>query len=211
MTKLTRASALELFTGSPLSSAAVTALATHIGGPLAAVIPSLVGSLASCRHQERVAAAIADISECLSRQEEKIQNLTDEQYKLANELYLALLQTTHAAKIEYLKKAIKRTVDTPDIGAQEATVLSRTIRDISSEEVDFLTKIFHYKHICMRTPDPNNTERDVYCIAHDGKESILVAGLIALGILIPGTITLSGGSNLYFSTVTAKLLAILQA
>lgn len=211
MTKLMDASALELAAGNPLSSAAVNALATYLGGPLAAAIPSLVSSLASRRHQERVAAAIADISECLSSQEEKIRHLTDEQYKLANELYLALLQTTHTAKIEYLKKAIKRTVDTPDIGAQEAAVLSRIIRDISAEEVEFLTKVFHYKHICMRAPAPNDAGRDVYCVAHDGKESILVAGLTALGILVPGTITLSGGSNLYFSTITAKLLAILQA
>lgn len=211
MTKLMRESALELAAGNFLSSAAINAFATYLGGPLAAAIPSLVDSLASRRHQERVAAAIADISECLSRQEEKIRSLTDEQYKLANELYLALLQTTHTTKIEYLKTAIKRTVDITDIGTQEAAVLSRIIRDISVNEVEFITKTFHYKHICTRAPDPNDTEKNIYCVAHDGKESILVTGLIALGILTPGTMTLSGGSNLYFSTITAKLLTILQA
>jgi len=211
MTNLKPESALEVSTGNALSSAAINMLAAYLGGPLVAVVPSLFSSLASRRHQARVAEAIADISECLSRHEEKINNLNDEQYKLANELYLALLQTTHVAKIEYLKKAIKRTVVTPNIDAQEAAVLSRVIRDISAEEVEFLKKVFYYRHICMIAPDPNTTSNDVYCVAHDGDESILVSGLAALGILVPGVMTLSGGSNLYFSTITAKLLAILQA
>lgn len=211
MTKLKPESALEVSAGNALSSAAINALAAYLGGPLVAVVPSLFASLASRRHQERVATAIADISECLSRQEEKIKNLNDEQYKLANELYLALLQTTHTAKIEYLKKAIKRTVETPDIDAQEAAVLSRVIRDISAEEVEFLKRAFHYRYICMIAPDPNRPSQDIYCVAHDGEESILVSGLAALGILVPGVVTQSGGSNLYFSTITAKLLAILKA
>ena len=211
MTKLESESILEAFTGNTLSSAEINALAAYLGGPLVAVVPSLFSCLASRRHQARVAAAIADISESLSKQEEQIKNLNDEQYKLANELYLALLQTTHTAKIEYLKKAIKNTVGTPDIDAQEAAVLSRVIRDISAEEVEFLKRVFYYHHICMTTPDPNNTGKDIYCVAHDGEESILVSGLAALGILVPGVVTLSGGSNLYFSTITTRLLAILQA
>lgn len=218
MTKLKPATFFESVTGNVLTLATANAVVARLEDSsltvitsLAAAVPVFLESLASRRHQKRIEDAIADISESLKGLEGKIQNLTDEQYKLANELFLSLLQTTHAEKIKYLKNAIKYTIETPDIKAQEATVLSRIFRDISAEEVQFLKKISHYDHICMRAQKPNDAEKNIYYVAHDGEESILVAGLTALGVLIPGVVTLSGGSNLYFSTITPKLLETLQA
>jgi hypothetical protein len=144
-----------------------------------------------------------------SRAKEALQSLSDEQYKLVNEAILAVFYTTDERKLGYLREAIRNGMTMSDLVPQESAVLARVIRDISAEEADFLIHNFAYNRIEIADVGSQNRP-DVLTIKSDTRDGLIVSGLIALGLLIPGDPTWED-SNLYrFSGVVAKLLVLLH-
>ena len=143
MPSISTPTAVERASGHVATEAVFTLVGALSGSPLAALLPVLANSLASERQQKRVEDALIQIETTLNAHAEALRNLTDSQYKLINEAILALLQTTNAEKIEYLRRAVHNSlVIGGGILAQEAVVLARIVRDISADEADFWRRIF---------------------------------------------------------------------
>ena len=209
MPSLKPPSVTENIAGSPASEAALTVVAALSGGPLAALLPVLAKTLASGRHRQRVEAALTDIDATLQQHESVLRNLTDEQYKLVNEAILALLQTTSSAKIGYLRRSVQNSLSIEGVQPQEAVVLSRIVRDISAEEADFLIRNFEYERIQVTSSKPEH-ERKILIVHPNSPESLVVTGLVSLGLLEPGEPTWGGSNLLRFSAIVAKLLVLLN-
>jgi len=179
------------------------------GNPLTAILPVLGNSLASERQRKRIEAALADIDVILNRHDIALRNLTDEQYKLINEAILALFQTTNSAKIDYLRRAVQNSLSIESIQFQEAAVLSRIIRDISADEVDFLFRNFEYERILI-LPDNSNHESKVLVVHPGSPDRLVVTGLVSLGLLESGSSTIGDGGVLKFSAIVIKLMVLLN-
>lgn len=209
MSSLKPPTAVEKVSSHTATEAILTCVGALSGSPLAALLPVLTKSLASGRQKERVEAALANIDVTLNEHTDALRNLTDAQYKLVNETILALLQTTSAEKIEYLRRAVHNSLAVSGILPQEAVVLSRIIRDISAEEADFLVKNFHYDRIQVTTSSPEHKEK-VLVVAPSSPEGIVVTGLVSLGLLTAGESTWGDSGLLRFSPIVAKLLVLLR-
>jgi histone H3/H4 len=203
------ASKTEKVLGSLPVEIALTAIAASAGGPLAALLPILGKSLAAERQKNRVEKALIEINSLLNDRKEALISFSDEQYKLVNEVILALLQTTSEQKISYLKKVIRNTIDVKDIEQQEVAVLSRILRDISADEVNFLYANFSYDRIVVSAIDAEYAMK-VLKIKPDTHENLIVTGLVLLGILENGEPGFFENDFLRYSKITAKLMAILK-
>lgn len=199
---------LENFAGSVSSEAALTLVGVLSGNPLAALLPVLSNSLASGRQKKRVEAALADINSVLTIHANTLRNINDAQYKLINEVILTLLHTTTEEKLVYLRRAVRNSLEEPDMQAAEAAALSRIIRDISAEEADFLISSFSYQRIQLG--DANGAEDGVLVIPIGGREELVVSGLISLGLLISAGPTIDDIGLLRFSNAVAKVIALLH-
>ncbi|MCI5190553.1 MAG: hypothetical protein D3905_12370 [Candidatus Electrothrix sp. AS4_5] len=130
---------LESASGSWLTTLAATGIGAS-SGVIGAFLPLLTGSLAHGRHIKRIEDAINDIEESISKQELKIDELTDAQYKIIGDAINCMLSTVDEEKIEYLKKAIRNSFK-PESASEiesETEVLSRILRDISAKEAQFI-------------------------------------------------------------------------
>lgn len=191
--------------------ATLTAVAALAGGPLAALLPVLASTLAAGRQRARVEAALADIERTLTAQQERLDRLTDEQYKFLNEVVLALLHTTDAQKIELLKRAVRNGIELTDMPSDDSVYLSRIIRDISAQEVEFLAKNFGMQRIWLNEtpmPEQHSSTIPVDPRSTDGQ---IVSGLITLGLVSTAEPTWDDSGLLKYSPMVAKLLAVLRA
>lgn len=179
------------------------------GIPVAALLPILGKSLAANRQIKRFETAILEISRILEEHEEALISFSDEQYKLISEAIVTLFQTTSDQKISYLKKVIQNTIDIKDIEEQEVAVLSRIVRDISADEVNFLYANFAYDRIIVTSIEAEY-EMKVLKIKPDTHDNLIVTGLVLLGILEKGEPSWDEGDFLRYSKITAKLMAILK-
>jgi hypothetical protein len=211
MTGLTDPSALEKLAGNVATESALTVAAALLGGPLAPVLPILTKSLAAGRQARRVEDAIALISETLARHEALLVHATDEQYKLLNELVLAVLQTTQAEKLQLLRNAIENALQQPDLSHRDAALLARIVRDISVDEAAFLARSFQHSgiEVTERTPE-QPVGQSTLLVRPDSDEALSVSGLLSLGILAPGESAWSGIGVLRFTKAASKVLAILR-
>ena len=200
--KILKPTFLEKACDNVVGQATLTGLAAFTGTPIAALLPVLSNSLASGRHKKRVEEALEKINKSLLRQEKQIKNISDAQYKIINETILTALQTTESSKILYLQNVITFCI-TSDISDTIASQLSRIIRDISSEEIIFLNQNIHYKRILFM--EDTGFDLDLY-IEPNSNESVIAAGLISLGLLIPSTPTIDNIGSYVFSKVSKKLL-----
>lgn len=198
---------LEKISGSLITQSTLTGLAAYIGTPLSALLPVLSGSLASNRHVKRVEKTLSEINEKFCEQEEKIKNISDSQYKLINETILTILQTTEDEKIKYLKRVIENSINEEAIPITLASQLSRIIRDISAEEITFLSKNINYNKVVF--VEDSNVESDLYIEPHS-HQSTLAAGLISMGLLVPTKPTIDDIGSYEFSPLSKKLLKILS-
>lgn len=204
-------SSIERISGSVVTQSALAAISALSAGPLAALLPILAGSLAAERQKVRVERFLCDITEVLEQHEEEIRNLSDEKYKLINETVLALLQTTEQAKLKYLRAVVANTLSAADFRSQEATVLSRVIRDMSAEEAEYLLGTFEYAGVHLMKPQSGPELLDnILRVDPDSHEALLVSGLMSLGLLVPAEPTWDAPNVLRFSSIVAKLIAILQ-
>lgn len=209
MRSLQPPSIIENVMGSAVTEGALTVIGVLAGGPLTALLPILSKSLAAERQRKRVEAALLEIDGVLKDHERALRSYSDDQYKLINEFILALLHTTSEEKIAYLKRAIRNVVDASDFLAQEAIVLSRIVRDISADEANFLCANFAYDRVQLSTVEADHG-MSVLNVKPGTRESLVVTGLVSLGILETAEPTWDESGLLRYSTITAKLLVLLR-
>lgn len=193
--------------------AALLALSTESPGVLvvaaAAMIPPLVDSLPAQRQKQRVEQWQKNVTADLELLKAQIQQLTDEQYQLINEVVSAASQTVSAEKLSYLRAAVRNTISMKEVTSQDAVLLGRIVRDISAQEANFVIKHFGYQYVHVSNTDRG--EPQTLSVSRTSADSLSVVGLEALGVLVFGTGTADGGNLLKFSTITAKLINLLQA
>ncbi len=200
-------SGIEKVSGGLLTEIGLTALAVYAGTPLAALLPVLTNSLAHGRHSKRIETALIDIDYILQMHTEKIRDLSDAQFKIINEAVLAILQTTQDEKIAYLKQAIQTTVLEDQIPLRLASQVSRILRDISADELKFLTNHFQYSRIIFNQQPSNDQELRIEV---DSEMGILVSGLISMGLVVPGAANWKDIGRYQFSPLVAKILAVIN-
>lgn len=203
-------SGVEGVAGHLVTEAALTVLAAVAGGPLAPLLPVLANSLAAGRQQQRVQSALLEIRSTLEAHGERIRDITDEQYKLVNEVVLAVLQTTQVEKLTYLRRAVQNALTLQGLHSQDAIILSRVVRDISSEEVRFLLHAFAYEGVLL---DERTVEAEAYPkvlqVQPTSPDSLSITGLLSLGLLAPPETGFDGGT-MRFTAIVAKLIALLR-
>jgi hypothetical protein len=202
---------LEKVTGSVATESALTILSAVVGGTLTPLLPVLTKSLASERQKARIEGALSEMNQLLEAQGEKIQHLSDEQYKVINETVLALLQTTQTEKLIYLRSAVENVLGIKELHHDEAVIISRIIRDISAEEAAFVVNAFKYDGVQLFLPEKEITSDNVLRVDPKSKDALIVSGLLSLGLLVPGESTFGGPNVLRLSTVVAKLIVLLRA
>lgn len=173
--------ALEKASGALATEVALTAVGAAVGGVLAPLLPILSKSLAAKRQQDRVETALRDIAEVLERHGDQINRITDWQYKLINEIVLAVMHTTDEIKLQYLRVAVANALKTSDVQNDEALIVARIIRDISAAELAFLLKAFRFKGVAIHDEDVKNP--DILAVPKLSDDSTLVSGLISRGLL----------------------------
>lgn len=137
---------------------------------------------------------------------QKINKLTDEQYKLINHAALSALTTIEDKKLEYLKRIIRNTLEDADIRSLESEVIGRWLRDISADEILFIIENFHSDRIEIVDKPSNKKHKSV---TDDSREASTIAGLVSLGILIPSGPNLDTLGTYSFSNLVSKLIALL--
>lgn len=214
MTTSKRTTAIEQVAGSlPVEAAltifAATAMAAA-AGPLAPLLPILAKSLAAQRQQGRVEAELVEIQLILAQQEANIRDLSDEQYKIINETVLALLQTTQTEKLRYLRCVVLNALTYRDIDSRESVILSRIVRDISSEEATFLLRAFLNDGILLTAAEEiDEVNPNVLRVSPSSADALSVSGLLSLGLLHPPESGWDGGT-MRFTGIVAKLIALLR-
>lgn len=208
MSKLDPPTQLEKISGNVVTESALSIVALLAGGPVAPLLPILAKSLASNRQKQRVESCLQGINEVLIAQGAAIQNLSDPQYKLINETVLTALHTTSIEKLTYLRQAVQNTLNFEALGDEEAVLLSRIIRDISAEEADFLIRNFQNQRIQLGALQENNPHALV--IASEGKDELVLAGLISLGLVIPAGPTIDDSGLMRFSSIVSKVIVLLK-
>ncbi|MDI6728985.1 MAG: hypothetical protein QMD44_08705 [Thermodesulfovibrionales bacterium] len=184
----------------------MTALAFFAATPLTALLPVLTKSLAYSRYKKRVKKALSEIEQKLTKHEEKLRNLSDAQYKIINEIILTILQTTEDEKIAYLQKAVSNCIEEETVSVSFVSQISRILRDISVEELRFLVKYHKRSRIVFNEKTPKEDELSVEVNSDEG---ILISGLIALGLLVPGAATFDEVGQYHFSPLVEKVLKVI--
>jgi hypothetical protein len=202
---------LERASGSLATEAGLTVIGTIAGGALAPLLPILAKSLASARQQKRVEASLREISAILESHEQELLNLTDEQYKIINETVLTILQTTQDEKLKYLRAVIEKTLVESEILPEEASILSRIIRDISAEEIVFLQTACCYEGVTINeSPQPQDEPMNKFLYVNPAsQEALFVSGYLSLGLIVAGSPSWDF-TPLRFTRIVASLLKLLQ-
>lgn len=199
---------LEKTVGSLPVEATMTVIAAIAGGALAPLLPVLTNALASNRQRARVESTLADISVLLLAMGDRINELSDSQYKIVNETILTILHTVDSEKLKILKRAVAGSVNNVDIASFDAYHLTRLLRDISAQEVAFLRKNFSFERIRLVTSETKTTGRQLE-IQIDTMDGRLAAGLVSLGILAAVGGTIADMGTYRFTPIAGKLLALL--
>lgn len=218
-------SVLERLTGNDLIQMGATGLAaSSLATPLpiaVALLAPLLNSLAQGRYKKRVESAISELEQSFLLLGEQIQQLSDAQYKFTNEAVVSILQTLEDEKITYLKNAILNVVHGSQLRYDEASIISRIIRDISTCELQLLQAAKgHDKIVINSVNDPsvdpelhrsNLTEYQKYNwhIVEDSQENMLwLTGLLSLGLIINANVRAPAYT---ISPIAAKVLSLVES
>lgn len=191
-------SKLESATGS-LTTTLVTTGISVLSGGVASFLPLLTGTLAHGRHVKRIEAAIKDIEESINKQDLKINELSDAQYKIIGDAINCMLSTVDEEKIEYLKRAVRNSFK-PETASEleyEAEVLSRTLRDISATEAKFIVERTHKEETFIDIRiliEKEKSKPSSSTVSSDGKRGMLTASVV---ISAPSYGSVVTGSSLY--------------
>lgn len=175
-------SKVEKISGSLLTSVAATAM-TLLGNaatPLVAFLPALAAAPAVMRQQKRIAETLDELNEAFLRHEAQLRELSDAQYQFTSETLNTVLHTVDQRKLQYLKTAVKNGVLTYNMSLEDATQLSRLLRDITADEAGFLLENISKKTIYIDF-DKNIGFHEM-CIKRGSKEHKLFTGLCTLGL-----------------------------
>lgn len=206
---LPQKSTLESLAGSLPTALAVAYAGALAGGLLMPLLPVLTNALAAERQRQRVEKALQQITDILANQASRLNDISDNQYKLVNETILTLLQTIDQEKIELLRTAVENTVFSPDISSQDTYFLSRLVRDISVQEVRFIQRNFQNEKISL-VVKPMNGGEGVLSIQIQSEDGRIAAGLVSLGVLAAVGGTIDDLGTLRFTPIAAQLLALLS-
>lgn len=177
--------------------------------PLAAFIPFLVQTLASNRQSQRLEKMFNELNTTLTNHKEKLEHLSDDQYKLVNEALSAAFFTIDEEKIALLKKAIISAINRPEASSAISDVLSRVIRDISVDEARFVLANSGCSKLFISSEEPVSSIKDGIVVEIGSKEETLVSGLIALGLLYSKMPTF-GGVRYEWSPLAERLVNLLK-
>ena len=199
-------SKLENLSGSLPTTVSATALASVLGGPVAALLPVLTSTLANSRHKQRVEAAIAEIDSKLSSIQTITESLTDAQYKLISEVVITILHTPDDEKVEYLKKVVFEAPLVDALNMHDSTVISRALNNISVGELAFLIECYG-KHILFT----EHSYEGFYNIDKESRDGEMAMGLIGLGLLSrsPAEGTAGDIGAYHFTSLANKLVKLL--
>ena len=175
---MNKATSLEKVVSSLTVGGAATLTAAIAGGPVAALLPLLITTLANDRHKKRVENALSQLDEDLSKISDKLENISDAQYKFINESIITILHSPDDNKIEFLKNGINQAAVNDRINLHQAGLLSRVLRDITVEELTFLIECSGKKIIFHDAP-----KDDCINIKKLSVDDERARGLIALGLL----------------------------
>lgn len=215
-------SGLESIPGCLTAQAVATGLAATGAAAYAPVgvvlLPVLANALANGRYQKRVAAAIQQLEQDFGNLQDQLKDLTDAQFKFINEGLVTLTQTVEKEKLEYLKSAIRNGITDNDLTHDQASVLSRVVRDISVDEIKFLSNNFTYHVLAFPVGSAQQGQMENEKKAHFQDEKwrsledsshnrFILTGLLSLGLLIKNGTWVE---SYKFSPVVVKLLALLR-
>ena len=206
--KLPKETQLEKISGSLSANAAMTLISAFAGTPLAALLPVLTTTLAGSRHKARVEKAIDDISMALDANEKRLNAISDAQYKIVNEMVLAVFQTTEEKKLEYLRNVLTNSIHKSEISAQEADFISRVVRDMSAEEAEFLVDNIRFDRLKLSNLTQDSEDKALM-IDPDSDDGMTVTGLISLGLLMPAGPSWDDSGLLRWAGVTRPLIELL--
>lgn len=208
-TKLPAPTTTESIAGHLGSDIAATLLAAFAGTPMAALLPVLTTTLASGRHKARVESTIAEISDILDRHEKQLKNVSDPQYKIINEMILAVFQTTEQEKLSYLRNVLSNAISADELTAQEADFISRVVRDMSAKEAEFLVDSFKYARIQLANLEGENPNENTMTVNPESDDGMIVTGLISLGLLIPAEPTWDESGLIRWSSIAKPIIGLL--
>jgi hypothetical protein len=177
--------------------------------PLAAFVPFLVQTLASGRQTQRLEKMFNELSAVIESQSERLQELTDDQYKLVSEAISAAFYTVNEEKIRILKNAVITAIKEPDIADSTSDALSRVMRDISVNEARFVINNFHYSMLFIGSETITLSKSDDGLVITPGSnEETLISGLIALGLIYSKTPVI-GAVRFEWSPLVVKVVRLL--
>lgn len=204
---------LERVSGNLGTTIGATLIASSGGTYLAPLLPTLFGALANGRYKKRVQAALEEIEDRLSKQEEIVKNISDNQFKLVSEIASTIFRTTNNDKINFLKEAAVNGISEDAVEDHEVSMISRVLRDISVMELLFLKRISGYKEIIIATENggvSNKNDASLWIVA-ESTDAELLSGLVNLGIVV-GTASGYGGTlNYRFHPLAAKIVDLVSA
>lgn len=228
---------IEKGSGNLATSLAVTGIGSITAGPLGAILGVLINTLANERYKKRIEETLQEIAVEFERLYQKINSISDSQYKLIYESLVTIHQTIEEEKLSYLKNSIYNAIVLDDITHHQASIISRIIRDISAKEAQFLiAREFNnekYNSMCLDfqgSPQqstsagqgrkvtatlviefkaPIYVKEEVLHISGGAEQIDLLNGLIALGLLILSNMTV-GGQYYKYAPIVDKLRKLLE-
>lgn len=228
---------IEKGSGNLATSLAVTAIGSITAGPLGAILGVLINTLANERYKKRIEGTLQEIAVEFERLHQKINSISDSQYKLIYESLVTIHQTIEEEKLSYLKNSIYNAIVLDDVTYHQASIISRIIRDISVKEAQFLiAREFNnekYNSMCLdfqalpqqsisagqgnkvtttlviEFKAPIYVKDEVLHISGGAEQIDLLNGLIALGLLILSKMT-AGGQYYWYAPIVDKLRKLLE-
>lgn len=197
----------ELAGGLPARSAAAVLAATS--GGAAVLLAPLLQTLAGKRQAARLRAHFEKLEGELKALGDKVEELTDGQFKLVAEIADASRLTVDEEKLELLRIAVRNALRNPAIVSADVEALARLVRDLSVAEIVFMVENFGYSSLRIEKEKPDDEVRASELVIRPGTSMETAAsGLIGQGLLY--TKGASWDSQLYeWSPLVAKLIALL--
>ncbi len=175
--------------------------------PLAAFVPFLVDSLASGRQARRLEGMFSELQRITDENAEKLQNLTDDQYKVINESIAAAFYTIEQEKIDILKRAASNAFADPETVNRSSDALSRVVRDISAVEAAFVIRNFGFD--MFQVANEVNWSEEAMAITPGSNDEITLSGLVNLGLLYSKT-SMADVVAFEWSPLVVKLIALIR-
>ncbi len=174
-----KATALEKATGSLPVVGGMAMAAAAAGGPLAALLPVLSGSIAASRQLKRVEKAVEQIESELYNLGDMVQEISDAQYKYVNESLITIMHTPNDEKIEYLIHGVRSAVSDQQLTMHKAMIIARALHGITVEELRFMLKTIGKKIVF----NDKNYGSDYFPVSKADDSGEYTTGLASLGLL----------------------------